>query len=99
MNDHSVERLRFLAGTDDVEFVTEPLEAVVVGIETREELRPQTIIRIGSLYLGRFPRAVLPKSREMRVVRVAPCWNRQIQMRCASAMWNTGIALWRAHPA
>ena len=51
MNDHSLERLRFLAGTDDVEFVAEPLTAVVVGIETREELRPQTIIRIGSLYL------------------------------------------------
>ena len=51
MNRLDVTHVRALAGTDDVEIVTEALEVMVAGIDRRDRLLPRTILRIGEQYL------------------------------------------------
>jgi len=51
MNRLDVAHVRTLAGTDDVEIVTEPIDVVVAGNDTGDPLRPRTIVRIGEQYL------------------------------------------------
>jgi hypothetical protein len=46
-----IARLRAMAGSQDIEIVTDPVEVVVVGHATRDALRPNTIIRIGQQFL------------------------------------------------
>ena len=49
--DWPLERLRAVAGIDDVEYVAGPLPVVIIGKAGRERIEPRTIIRIGGQYL------------------------------------------------
>jgi len=51
MTDLDITRLRAMAGTADVEIVTDSLEVVVAGFSTRGPLTPRSIVRVGELYL------------------------------------------------
>jgi hypothetical protein len=51
MDDVDITRVRSITGTTDVQVVTDPVDVVVVGYDTREALRPRTIVRIGQQYL------------------------------------------------
>jgi hypothetical protein len=51
VSDLDVARLRAIAGTEDVEVVTDAVEVVVVGYDSREDLKPKAIIRIRGHYL------------------------------------------------
>jgi hypothetical protein len=46
-----VGRLRRITGRDDVEIVGEAMEVVVAGVDTRDRLRPRSVVRVGSTYL------------------------------------------------